>query len=153
MFHRFAKGTREVVTAAYTEAKRRGDHRLGTEHLLLGVLADPAYARLVGTDLEAARAALHELDVAAIRAVGIDPGDFQPTTPARWSGRPRFTAAGRDVLRRALRDAAQRGSRELDADHLLVALLGSPRPDPAAELLDQLRVDPAAIRARLRDAA
>jgi ATP-dependent Clp protease ATP-binding subunit ClpA len=153
MFHRFAKGAREVVTAAYTEAKRRGDHKLGTEHLLLGVLADPAYARLVGTDLEAARAALHELDVAAIRAVGIDPGDFRPTTPARWSGRARFTAAGREVLRRALRDAVHRGSRELDAHHLLLALLSCPRPDPAAELLDLLGVDPAHVVARLRDAA
>jgi ATP-dependent Clp protease ATP-binding subunit ClpA len=153
MFHRFAKNVRTVVETAYDEARRRGDGRLGTEHLLLGVLADPGSARLLGTDLTAARAALHELDLSALRAVGIDVGEFRPAAPVRWGGRARFTAAARDVLVRALRDAARRGSRQLEWEHLVVALLGCPRSDPAGELLARLNVDPAVVRARLHGAA
>jgi ATP-dependent Clp protease ATP-binding subunit ClpA len=153
MFRRFAKNARTVVETAYEEAGRRGDRRIGTEHLLLGVLADPGSARLLGTDLTAAREALHALDLSALRAVGIDVGDFRPATPARWGGRARFTAAARDVLVCALRDAARRGSRQLEWEHLVVALLGCPPPDPAGELLARLGVDPAVVRNRLRGAA
>jgi ATP-dependent Clp protease ATP-binding subunit ClpA len=153
MFHRFTKGARQVVATAVTEAERRGDRRLGTEHLLLGLLAEPASARLLGTDLDAGRAALHELDLSALRTVGIDAGDFHPTAPVRPGGRPRFTSAAKGALGLALRDAVGRGDRRLEPRHLLLALLGCARPDPAAEVLARLGVDPAAARARLREAA
>ena len=62
---------RAVLTAATEEARRRGDRRLGTDHLLLGVLhAEPAVEAL-GVTLESARAASQELDRAALVAVGV----------------------------------------------------------------------------------
>ena len=74
MFEHFAAGARTAVTAALEEARHRGDRRLGTEHLLLGVLhareLDPLGE--LGLDLPRARAALAALDVAALAAVGMD---------------------------------------------------------------------------------
>src|SRR5262245_29909452 len=57
-----------VVRSALEEARRRGDRRLSTEHLLLALLYDPAAApaRALGVDLETARAALDALDRAAL---------------------------------------------------------------------------------------
>ena len=47
---------------AREEARRRGDRRVGTEHLVLGLLREPEIARLLGCDLEAAREALDAMD-------------------------------------------------------------------------------------------
>jgi hypothetical protein len=49
--------------------------------------------------------------------------------------------------------ASSRKSRFLEPEDLLLGLLGAARPDPAAELLAALGVDPAAVRARLAEAA
>jgi ATP-dependent Clp protease ATP-binding subunit ClpA len=64
-----------VLTSAAQEARRRGDRRLGTDHLLLALLhdEDSSVARAVGVDLEAARAAAASHDPAA-RGAGGGPG-------------------------------------------------------------------------------
>ncbi|MFC6085123.1 Clp protease N-terminal domain-containing protein, partial [Sphaerisporangium aureirubrum] len=69
-----------VVKAALDEARRRGSRRMGTEHLLLGLLRLPASpaARALGVDLAEARSTLDALDRAALRAIGIDIRDFPP---------------------------------------------------------------------------
>lgn len=41
MFERFTKEARQVVTKAVEEARSRGDGRIGTVHLLLGVFDSP----------------------------------------------------------------------------------------------------------------
>jgi Clp amino terminal domain, pathogenicity island component len=63
-----------VLTSAAEEAGRRGDRRLGTDHLLLGLLhdADSSAARALGVSLESARGASDALDRAALAAVGVD---------------------------------------------------------------------------------
>ncbi|MFD0885532.1 Clp protease N-terminal domain-containing protein, partial [Streptosporangium algeriense] len=44
-----------VIKAAAEEARQRGDRRIGTEHLLLGLVHDPSSlsARALGVDREA----------------------------------------------------------------------------------------------------
>ncbi|MDT3441613.1 MULTISPECIES: Clp protease N-terminal domain-containing protein [unclassified Pseudofrankia] len=81
---RFAAGARGVVGAALAEARLRGDRRIGTEHLLLGVLHHPdtEAARALGVDLPAARSALAALDQAALAALGIAVGALAPAAPA-----------------------------------------------------------------------
>ena len=61
---------------ARDEAVRRGDRTVGTEHLVLALLVDPASpaARALGCDLDSARRALDALDHEALAAVGIQPG-------------------------------------------------------------------------------
>ncbi|ONH32851.1 Clp protease N-terminal domain-containing protein [Pseudofrankia asymbiotica] len=87
---RFAAGARGVVSAALAEARLRGDRRIGTEHLLLGVLHHPdtEAARSLGVGLAAARGALAILDQDALRALGIAVAAAPAGTPAHDDADP-----------------------------------------------------------------
>lgn len=152
MFEQFAGPARTVVVDALEEARRRGDRRLSTEHLLLGLLHDRGAAKALGIDLGAARAGLDDLDRVALAAVGIDAdGVERPKVPVSAKRTP-FTSGARDVLRRGLYEAKAERSRRIDPAHLLLAVLDARYPDPAAELIGHLGIDPAAVRERLRAA-
>jgi ATP-dependent Clp protease ATP-binding subunit ClpA len=143
---------RLVLTAAADEARRRGDRRLGTDHLLLGLLHDPAAeaAGVLGVDLASARAAQDALDRAALAAVGIRAGDLGPIEDAAGPRRrPPLTSGARAVFKRAVEQAPPRRSSRIGTRQFLLALLACERPDPAAELLHELGVDPAVVRHRL----
>jgi ATP-dependent Clp protease ATP-binding subunit ClpA len=135
---------------ARDEAVRRGDRTIGTEHLVLALLADPASpaARALGCDLDSARRALDALDRQALAAIGIEPGITAGPVTARATGRLRLTPAAKAVLT-GIRDA--RKSRGAGLGIVLSALLDLPRPDPAAELLAALGVDAQAARERFTD--
>ena len=152
MFEQFAAGARTAVACAVEEARLRGDRRIGTEHLLLGVLHEPGSAavRALGIDLEAARTALDVLDQSALAALGIDiHGAERPAIPASRKRTP-FTSAARSVIPRALAEAKRASSRRITLEHLLLAILDSEQPDPAAEVLQQLGIDRPATRERIR---
>lgn len=159
MLNRFSKSARAAVEAAMEEAGRRGDSRVGTEHLLLGLLheAHSAAVRSVGVDLETARAALQGMDVDALAAVGLDLGSgaeslLRPEQAPARGHRP-FTSAAKAALVRTLVEAKRRRDRRLEPVHMLLALLdGEPR-DPVRQLLERLGVDASVVRARLSDAA
>ncbi|SCG68302.1 Clp protease N-terminal domain-containing protein [Micromonospora inositola] len=151
MFEHFAADGRTAVTAALEEARHRGDRRLGTEHLLLGVLHARELAPLgaLGLNLPRARAALEALDVAALAAVGIDVRGVE-RAPVPLSGkRTPFTSAARTALRRAVGVTREQGSRRIRPAHLLLAILECAPPDPAAEVFRELGVDRSAVRAQL----
>jgi ATP-dependent Clp protease ATP-binding subunit ClpA len=154
VFNRFAASTRAAVVAAIAEASRRGDHRAGTEHLLLGLLHDdqsPA-VRALGVDLDAARDALLAMDRDALVSVGIEVAP-PPDEPAAARGHLPFTSGAKSVLQQTLREAVARKDRRLEPRHLLLALLGCRPPDPAAAVLSRLGVDPDVVRRRLDSAA
>jgi ATP-dependent Clp protease ATP-binding subunit ClpA len=127
MFERFTQPAREVVVRAQEEARALGHPWLGTEHLLLGVLAQPEAPGVstltdLGVNLDSARAALSQLvgrrglgesDTDALRTLGIDldevrrraeasfgPGalDYPPRLRARhWLRWRRGQCATRDM--------------------------------------------------------
>ncbi len=141
-----------VLTSATEEARHRGDRRLGTDHLLLGLLhdQDSRAAKALGVSLAGARAALLDLDVAALAAVGIEIQALGEGPPVSFGRRlPPLTSGARAVVKRAIDEARPSRSGRIDTTHFLLALLSLQRPDPAAELLDALGVDPAAVRKRL----
>ncbi len=88
MFERFTPAARQVVVRAQDEARAFGHPWLGTEHLLLGVLAEPQAPGVgvltdLGVTVDTARAALRRLvglgrgglgesDADALRTLGID---------------------------------------------------------------------------------
>ena len=150
------------TTAIYArdEARRRGDRKIGTEHLLLGLLREPAVAGALGLDIEIARARLEALDRDALAAVGIGGALDAPPIPVREAvlpPRPTLASVLRDRMpmtpgaKTALRDASKdmRRGRRITASQVMLAFLNLAAPDPAAELIDALGVDRGAARARL----
>ena len=98
------------------------------------------------TALEGARAALDALDREALRAVGVDLPSMGRPVPILTRRRPPLTSGAREALRRAVLGARGEKARRIQARHLLLGVLARERPDPAAELLGALGVDPARVR-------
>jgi ATP-dependent Clp protease ATP-binding subunit ClpA len=153
MVMRLSEDARRLLLAAATEeARRRGDRRLGTDHLLLGLLHEGSgeAASALGVDLASARAAQDALDRAALAAVGIHVGDLGPIEHAPGARRHLpLTSGARAVFKRAVEQVRPRKRGRIATRHFLLALLACQRPDPAAELLHELGLDPAVVRERL----
>ncbi|MDQ3294016.1 MAG: NDP-hexose 4-ketoreductase, partial [Actinomycetota bacterium] len=113
MFERFTTGARRVVVLAQEEARRAGYPYIGTEHLLLGMLAaegTPAHRTLLdlGVTLERARAAVEE-------AVPAGKGAPAPHIP--------FNPRAKKVLELALREALRLHHREIGSSHVGLGLI------------------------------
>ena len=147
MIKRPAGQYRDAVTYAQEEAHRRGDRRIGTEHLALGLLRLPALAQAAGRDLGQGRAALDALDRRALATVGLDV-DLGRPIPARPStGRLWLTPAAKTAVRQGLKEAGSRS--RVEPRHMLIALLRNEPPDPSADLFGKLGLDLADLRHRL----
>ena len=141
-----------IYLQASEEARRRGDRRTGTDHLLLALMqADPTTCSVLGASLIQARAALDALDADALGALGLTaPLDAPAHATRAVPAQPRL----RDVIRgdrRQLTPAAKRvlessvkGNRHkthVTASQVLAQILRLQPPDPATALLDALKVD------------
>ncbi|MCU1478072.1 MAG: Clp protease [Subtercola sp.] len=149
MFERFAASARTAVEDARFEAERRGDRRIGTEHLLFAVLQDEKLAQLVGVDAVTAHEAAEQLDRAALVAVGLAFGESAPKGSTALGRRTPFTTGAKAVLGGALAHAAAEKARTITSRHLMLALLDRPEPDPVATLISTLPVDRAVLSERL----
>jgi ATP-dependent Clp protease ATP-binding subunit ClpA len=146
---------------AREEARRRGDRKVGTEHLILGLLREPVLAQALGCDLQTARDALDAMDHDALAAVGIGAAFNAPPIPidepTKRPSRPTFKAVLRDRLPMtpAAKTALEESYKEIRRRHhigpqqVLLTVLELKPPDPAAELIATLGVDRAAARQRL----
>jgi ATP-dependent Clp protease ATP-binding subunit ClpA len=182
MFERFTDDAREAVTAAQTEAGILRHGWIGTEHVLLGVLAtDGGGARLLagfGVDAAGVRDDIvrmvgrgeDDIDPAALATLGIDleavrerverafgPGALSRRGRCRRGGvsmRLPFCARAKKALELTLREAISLGERDLRTEHLVLGLLRE-GDGVAAQLLAQRGVTLAAARAKVagRDAA
>jgi hypothetical protein len=153
-----------TYVVAREEARRRGDRRIGTELVLVALLNEPAVVDALGTDAQHARAALDAMDNAALVAIGMDPppevAQLPALDPRAVPARPklrtvlhkhlRLTPCARRVLSESSRDM-RRGRSHPGPQHVLAGILELRAPDPAAELLAALGVQPAIARARLGD--
>ncbi|MCU1526401.1 MAG: Clp protease [Frondihabitans sp.] len=153
MFERFTPSARLAVEDAKYEAARRGDRRIGTEHLLLALLQEDELAQLVGADSEAAHDRADELDRAALAAIGVELGGYRPQGRASVSRMAPFTSGAKALMGQALAKAAAEKAKSITSRHFLLALLDLQAPDPADALLAALAVDRPALRARLTEAA
>ncbi|MFC4243910.1 Clp protease N-terminal domain-containing protein [Gryllotalpicola reticulitermitis] len=153
MFERFAQAARVAVDDARYEAARRGDRRIGTDHLLISLLEDESNATALGVDAGAARAAADGLDRAALAAVGVD-ADVFGTSGRPPAGRHMpLTAGAKTFMGDTLTQAAAEKARSITPRHMMLAILERHEPDPAAVLLGALAVDVPAARERLADTA
>lgn len=167
MFERFAPDARALVEFAHAEARRLGHDWLGTEHLLLGALADPRSEparRLApfGLDLARAREDVLELvgrggpDRDALATLGIDLDEVRARVeatfgPGALSGRacrdPRLTSRAKKALELAVREARALGDDRLDAIHVVLGLLRE-HEGVAARVLGRHGVEREALVAR-----
>ena len=141
------------------EARRRGDRRTGTDHLLLGLLEDPSIEVVLGVSLQQARQALESLDQEALGALGMGSGTDAPALPMRAvpkkptfravmkKDRLRMTPAAKKVLEDAVKP--NRGKTQVTAQQVLAQILTLQPPDPAAVLLGALGVNTSDVRRRL----
>jgi ATP-dependent Clp protease ATP-binding subunit ClpA len=148
-----------IYLQASEEARRRGDRRTGTEHLLLALLEDPSVEVALGVSVQQARQALDSLDHVALGTLGMGPGADAPPLPMRAvpkqprirdvmkSDRLRMTPAAKKVLEDAVKPI--RRKTQVTAEQVLVRILRLEPPDPAAALLDALGVDSSEVWRRL----
>ena len=148
-----------IYLRASEEARRRGDRRYGTDHILLALLEHPSIEVALGVSLEQARQGLESLDHEALVALGLGSCADAPPLPMRAvpkkptirdimrKDRLRMTPAAKRVLE----EASKRNRRRLQvtAQQVLAQILTLQPPDPAAVLLDALGVDRAAALQRL----
>ncbi|WP_329131068.1 hypothetical protein OG552_09095 [Streptomyces sp. NBC_01476] len=141
-----------VLDLAREEANLRGDRRIGTDHLLLALLHDPAAppARALGVTLTEGRDALESLDRGALASLGIRLDGPLAPPPVRGQRRLPFNSAARTAIGAAKHEAEhERRGRRIEPRHLLLALLNARHPDPAADLLSALNLRGPAVRERL----
>ncbi|HEV7762008.1 MAG TPA: Clp protease N-terminal domain-containing protein [Acidimicrobiales bacterium] len=138
MFERFTDRSRRLVVLAQEEARLLHHDYIGTEHLLLGLLAKSeglAARALVSCDvhLDAARAEVVEI---------VGRGASPP------SGHIPFTERAKATLERSLRESLQLGHNYIGTEHILLGLLADSSA-VAVRVLDNLRIEPARVRERL----
>ena len=151
MFEQFTRHARSGVVQARTEAIALDHRRVGTGHLLLGMLCDPdalaaraLLARGVGPEHVRAAVARDEVsprrsaaDAAALAAIGIDldavtsaveeifgEGALGRRPPRRRRRSPPFAPEAKQALTRSLKEALALGHDAIGTEHVLAAIVG-----------------------------
>jgi ATP-dependent Clp protease ATP-binding subunit ClpC len=142
MFERLSDDGRSVMVLALQEGQLLSHPYLGTEHLLLGLIREDrgkAAKALdaVGVQLNPARRVVESLV-----GTGVQPP----------FGHLPFTPNAEGVLGLSTRIADMFGAREIDSDHLLLAVIGVPESS-AMRTLRGLNVDLNVLRVLLGGAA
>ena len=148
-----------ICLQAAEEARRRGDRRTGTDHILLALFEDHSIEVVLGVSLQQARQALESLDHEALGALGLGAGTDAPSLPMRAvpkkprirdvakKDRFRMTPAAKRVLEEAYKP--KRPKAPGHGAEVLAQILTLQPPDPAAVLLGALGVNTSEIQRRL----
>ena len=149
MFEKFTPAARRTVVAAQDEARRLHHGRIGTEHLLLALLAQEGTVSAVVlaqhgltheavTEVVVGYVGSGDLDAEALNALGIDldtvrstveatfgPGalDRTPADRRDTGGHIPFTPRAKKVLELSLREALALKSRNIADGHIALGLL------------------------------
>jgi ATP-dependent Clp protease ATP-binding subunit ClpA len=173
VFERFTSQARVVVVGAQQEARLLHSQRIGTEHLLLGlldldsptaaVLARHGLTRDVVAGAITAAAGGDDLDAGALTALGIDLDAVRSTVEATFgpgaldagrTTRPRgghipFTPRAKKVLELSLREALAMKSRAIGDGHIALGLIREGH-GLARKVLHDRGIDPQALRDEIR---
>lgn len=135
MFERFTDQARHCVVLAQEEARGMRHNYIGTEHILLGLLAD--HNSVAYTVLSSAVD-----DTETIRAMV---AEHAPPGAKQIEGHIPFTPRAKKTLETALREALQMGHSYIGTEHIL---LGLSRVDDgiAADILKKVGLDSGTIR-------
>ena len=139
MRERFSDAATAAVASAEEEARTLRHDHIGTEHLLLGVLAQEN--EVGARALVAMGVTLGEARAQVMRIVGLPDGPSPPDLPT--------TPPARDALAGALREAIELGDTVVGTEHVLLALLRE-RDGVAVRVLLGAGVDPRRLREEVR---
>src|SRR6201988_757224 len=141
MFERFTNHARHTVVLAQEEARQLQHNYIGTEHVLLGLLGEPA-----GIAFQALQGFGVTLDGARdqVKAM-IGPGK-QPV----GGGHIPFTPRAKKTLELALREALQLHHKHIGTEHILLGLIKEGN-GVAAQILRQYSADLMPIRMAVLD--
>ncbi len=140
MFERFTNRARHAVVLAQEEARQLRHNYIGTEHILLGLLAEPGgiacrTLERFGMSLDGTRAEVRSI---------IGPGKAAP------SGHIPFTPRAKKTLELALREALQLHHNSIGTEHVLLGIIRE-GDGVGAQILKQHCSDLAEIRAAVLD--
>jgi ATP-dependent Clp protease ATP-binding subunit ClpA len=136
MFERFTDQARTVVVLAQEQARGLSHHYIGTEHLLLGLLAEGN--GVAAKVLEAAGITIDVVRADVVRIVG-------PTAEAP-SGSIPFTPRSKTVLEASLRESLRLGHEHIGTEHILLGIVDE-GPGLASEILTSHGFSPEVARA------
>jgi ATP-dependent Clp protease ATP-binding subunit ClpA len=136
MFERFTDRARRTVVLAQEEARRMQHNYIGTEHLLLGLLAEPGGVAATALARFGVTAEVVRHDV--LRIIG--PGKNE------LGGHIPFTPRAKKCLELSLREALQLGHNYIGTEHLLLGLIREGE-GVAAQIMKEHAGDLAVIRA------
>jgi ATP-dependent Clp protease ATP-binding subunit ClpC len=135
MFERFTNRARRVVVLAQEEARLLNHNYIGTEHLLLGILAIGEGTALRALDEMGITLDIVRQQVEQIIGVG----------QQRPSGHIPFTPRAKKVLELSLREALQLGHNYIGTEHLLLGTIREGH-GVGAQILTQLGGDLSVVR-------
>jgi len=170
MFERFTTEARQVVAGAQSEARQLHSGRIGTEHLLLALLAKDAPSNAVLSRHGLTHDAVAEavlgyvraggLDAEALAALGIDLDAVRSTVEATFGegaldgshtgaripgGHIPFSPRAKKVLELSLREALALKSKSIADAHIALGLLREGEGLAMKVIVDR-GVDPAELR-------
>lgn len=137
MYERFTERAREVVIVAEQEAAAYGCRYVGTEHLLVGLLADEASVAAMALDHLNIDLALVQPRVKMISA-GTEREENDPP--------PTLTEGSKKVLELSLRAALNLGHNYIGTEHILLGLTHESKSNNAMDILRDLGVTSKAVK-------
>jgi hypothetical protein len=137
MFERFTDQARRVIALAQEEASTRNCRRVGTEHLLLGLIQEREGIALAALDLLGISPEMVRQQVEEITGQG------QGQEPS--GGYAQYTLRAKKTLDLARREALQLGHHHIGTEHILLSLIREGE-GPAAQALLELGADVSLVR-------
>jgi ATP-dependent Clp protease ATP-binding subunit ClpC len=140
MFGRFTDEARRVLALAQQEAEALNHNRIGTEHLLLGLVQEregmaAEALESLGISLDAVRQQVEKITGQA------------EDGPA--AGHNQYTLRAKKALHLSLREALELGHNHIGTEHILLGLLRESE-GPAAQVLVELGADLSQVRQQVR---
>jgi ATP-dependent Clp protease ATP-binding subunit ClpC len=140
MFSRFTERAQKVIVLSQEEARRLGHNVVGTEHILLGLVAEGE--GVAARALQALGIGLEQVRVEVENVIGRGDG-----TPAGQIG---FTPRTKRVLELAFGEARQLGHTYVGTEHILLGLIREGE-GVAAQVLKNLGADQEKVRRQVVD--
>jgi ATP-dependent Clp protease ATP-binding subunit ClpC len=141
MFERFTDKARRVIVMAQEQARLLDHDYIGTEHLLLGLLA---------VDDAVAAKALKALDV-SLAATAAEVEELIGRGDKAAGGHIPFTPRAKSVLEHSLRSALELNHNYIGTEHILLGLLAEPDGVAGTVLFKKEGITVEAVRAKVTE--